>query len=427
MVMNSNPFLETSALNAPLSGDKRAQIYYSALRAAARGGSIEAQVLPVGESLHDLRRRMAMLGVEALLAHPSDLDDIFRGVTLAVYQKIAALYCSKAARSINMVWSILVEMARQPCSGLSPSVLPVDYRAVWAICLYLAEQRSQRIRVAVEQAQGEWWLVVLRPDVRVTDSYSASSAFAPCVLCVLDVVRPRVIAFRIASEVTLNPSLSLVLYDAIASQRKPAERAHMGLSWTLPVRICSTVALPPECLNTLTCLGVDLPGIDLAGDTGTGYGSGALPLLAALKGRWDRDLSGCVHSVPQFSALFDNYLHRVHGHGPLRWKEEREQMWAHLIEYSRDPAWQFPALRSLLPAGKGHIAEDGTVEYEGLHYANSLLGYWLGRQVTVKQSEHDRTRSWIYLDGDVLCWAKARESNPQIVAAQKARAASNRV
>lgn len=413
-MMNSNPFLASSALNAPLHGDARAQIYYAALRGAARGRASESGMLPTGESLDHLRRRMASQGVEGLLTDPSQLDDVFRGVTLAVYRAIRALYCSRMARSIDMVWEIIAALARH--SGLD--IQPIDYRAVWSICLYMHELRSRSVRVLMERAQGAWWLVVLKPHVHVTEPHRASP-FAPHIVCIVDAARPRVLAFRIAAEETVLQSCSLALYDAIASQRQPAAQDPGELSWTLPSTLHSTATLSPEYRDAWKSI-----GISLSRTVDTGAGTPVAPLLNALQGKWERDLAAQVLPVPQFTAVFDNYLHRIHGHGPLRWKVDKDRTLAHLKGYSGDPAWHFPGLLNLLPTVAERISEDGTIEYEGLHYADPLLDYWSGHPVTIKQSEHDRTRAWIYVDSEVLCRAKARESNRQVIAAQQGRIAA---
>ncbi len=111
--------------------------------------------------------------------------------------------------------------------------------------------------------------------------------------------------------------------------------------------------------------------------------------------------------------LFDNYLHKAHGYGPLRMQEQQARDWANLIGYNRDPAWQFPALRCFLPSHNGIIGPDGTVEYDGLHYADELLSYWPGHPVTLRRSESSEAMAWVYLDGEVLCQAMARELRRQ--------------
>jgi hypothetical protein len=67
-------------------------------------------------------------------------------------------------------------------------------------------------------------------------------------------------------------------------------------------------------------------------------------------------------------------------------------------------------LRGFLPTHTSTIAADGSVEYDGLHYENNLLKYWLNHQVVLRQSEVFQAVAWIYLNGEVLCQAVARES-----------------
>ena len=107
--------------------------------------------------------------------------------------------------------------------------------------------------------------------------------------------------------------------------------------------------------------------------------------------------------------LFDNYIEKFSDHGPRLRRNWLEWDYSHLVGYNRDPAWQFPALRRLLPSHVSTIGDDGTVAYDGLHYENDLLAYWLGHGVTLRQSEASEAIAWIQLDGEILCRAVARE------------------
>jgi hypothetical protein len=107
--------------------------------------------------------------------------------------------------------------------------------------------------------------------------------------------------------------------------------------------------------------------------------------------------------------MFDSYLHKAYSYSPLRSREERDREYLHLVGYNRDPVWQCPALRHFLPLHGGSIARDGAVPYDGLHYADELLTYWAGAPVTFRRSEQMEALIWIYLDGDLLCQAMARE------------------
>ena len=68
-----------------------------------------------------------------------------------------------------------------------------------------------------------------------------------------------------------------------------------------------------------------------------------------------------------------------------------------------------PALRQLLPVHPGTIDADGAVEFDGLHYEDDLLKYWPGHRVQLRRSEQAEATAWVYLDGEVLCQAMARE------------------
>ena len=76
--------------------------------------------------------------------------------------------------------------------------------------------------------------------------------------------------------------------------------------------------------------------------------------------------------------------------------------------FSRDPASIFPALRNLLPLHRSRIC-DGSVEFNGLHYADELLDLWQGKPVCLRCSEEAESRAWIYLNNEILCEANAIE------------------
>ena len=102
-------------------------------------------------------------------------------------------------------------------------------------------------------------------------------------------------------------------------------------------------------------------------------------------------------------------MHKAYGYSPLRIREERDRVYDHLVGYNRDPAWQLPALRYFLPLHSGVISDEGSIFYEGLHYTDELLAYWIGAKVTFRLSEHTEALIWVYLEGSMLCTALARE------------------
>src|SRR5262245_3339894 len=102
----SNPFLSVSQFNTPLSQDLCQQINFAGLNAAMSGKCRDD--LPGSLSIEFLQQMVRSLGRNALVAHPHDVEALFRGFTLAVYQAIATLYCSRIQRSIPMVCVFLM-------------------------------------------------------------------------------------------------------------------------------------------------------------------------------------------------------------------------------------------------------------------------------------------------------------------------------
>ncbi|NJN68588.1 MAG: hypothetical protein HC884_18695 [Chloroflexaceae bacterium] len=136
----------------------------------------------------------------------------------------------------------------------------------------------------------------------------------------------------------------------------------------------------------------------------------AIPaILEHLRGTWTKDIADKPVFQQAFARLLNTYLRRVHGYGPLTAQKERQHAHAHLTGYTRDPAWQFPALRRLLPAQPGIVGEDGAVECEELHFEDSLLAYWKGQPVMVRRSLHSDAAAYIYANDEMLCLAMARE------------------
>src|SRR4051794_13471949 len=120
----TNPFCTTSNLNAPLSLDLCQQIHYTALCQAAQDGHEVPP--PVNRYLPELKERAHWQGRSLYLLHPDDIERIFHGVTLSVYQTIGQLYCSRLELSIPMVNRILLGMATHAETDA------IDLEAVWA-------------------------------------------------------------------------------------------------------------------------------------------------------------------------------------------------------------------------------------------------------------------------------------------------------
>jgi hypothetical protein len=408
-----SPGPNVSTLNLPMQTALCQQIHAAALQAAAHGLRTAQDTMPEHIPLARLQQQAHRHGATVYLAHPADVDDIFRGVTLAVYRAVEALYCSRLGRSVRMVWRILDAMAHH--AGASS----VGYEAVWAICQYLDKRHSDSCAVTIEHIDMVWWIAQTWPDVLMRCEGGSPALCAQAVItCVVACPSMQVLAFRIANEQDApGANVSLVIHDAIVSQRRPSPTGAAGLVWRLPTEIVAEVDVTEEC--QAACAQMQM---------GVRRAEQPLPLPAVLRGEWASDLRGRHLRKGHLGVLFDNHLAKLHGHGPLSAHEQQARTFARQIGYNRDPDEVFPALRNLLPMRAGYITADGVVECDSLRYSDDLLIYWPGHQVALRQSEysppelkarypHEQraapTMAWVYLDGEVLCRATTCGSESQ--------------
>lgn len=385
--MESNPFLHTHLFNLPLQHTLCQQIHCVAMKEAVDG--LYPEAVPVNFLLQEWRERARYWGSEVYIAHPAHIDQVFRDLTLAVYQTIEELYCNRLERSIPMTHQILSKMAAE--AGMPA----VTYEAVWAICLYLEEKRQITSEVTLNRTEAEWSLMQLRPPINLCDA--KGQVFSPVLLALIGPEHSTVLSFRFAHESKVLEAAALVLYDAISAQRIPSPEGVTGLLWNLPTQIDSQIDLSQETLQVLRRSGIAVRSLVY---------STALP--AGLTD-WGNGLTEKTLDQQNAVRTFDFYLHQTFGYGPIRRQRNLTYKLSHLIGYSKDPAWQFPVLRQLLPENETVISVEGQVEYDGLHYEHPLLKYWPGQKVTLRQSEYAEATAWIYLDGDILCQAEARE------------------
>jgi len=384
--MTENPFAAISVLNLPLERDHFQQILFVALRQAASG--VHPDAVPENLPLDQLRQQARLYGPSIYLLHPAEIDSIFKNISLAVYRTLEDLYCSRLGRDIRMVARIITAMAEEAGTA------KLDYRAIWAICLYLEERHKDNAKVITERLDTTWQVVRFSPPLRIAEGNEVCRATIACVICT---ELQRVVAFRIGSSENSDDIVPLAIYEALVSQRRPQARETTGLVWQLPAKLASDMPLQKEWANACAQMGIDVvPSI------------GRIPLLDVLHSGWTKDLSAKLLYKRQLALLFDNYLYRFHGYGPVRARDALDRQYSHLIGYNRDPAWQFPQLKELLP-GSASVIKDGAAECGGLHYANDLLAYWPNQPVTVRRSENSAARAWVYLDGEILCEAMARE------------------
>jgi hypothetical protein len=340
---------------------------------------------PVDDVLR-ARDLASIYGSEVYIPHPTVTEQMFRGVTLTVYQETQRLFCSRTFRSYQMISRMLDKLA------LEGGVAPVAREAVWAMCGYLRDYRDEQFAPSLSRSQSEWYIGQVWPDVVVTDKGEAER---PELLCIIDQQSGRMIASRRRRHnEALGEGFAAALYDGLSAQRQPATLTPGGLEWFLPGSLVSHTSLPQEVITCCQELGV---AVSRTSDRPT--------LVDDLQGDWTRSLAGRTISSERFELILDNYLEKRHHHGPLIIAERADYTFRHLDGYNRDPALVLPPLRWLLPAYKATVAEDATVTVAGRCYHDDLLRYWPGSQVIARVSRHTPQIAYVYLDGEILSLA----------------------
>jgi hypothetical protein len=196
--------------------------------------------------------------------------------------------------------------------------------------------------------------------------------------------------------------IAQTLYDALTSQRQPEQLVPNGLTWCVPASIVSTIPLPADV--QVCCATLKLP---IEGVTGTPA------IIRDLQGTWTRSLTGRTIAAERFEAIFDNYLEKRHGYGPRKARDDADYTYRQLQGYNRDPALVLPALRYLLPIEQATVRDDATIAVAGRQFADPLLAFWRGYSVDVRNSRHDPSQVYVYLDGAILCQAQEAVESPE--------------
>src|SRR6266567_951222 len=387
----TNPFRSTSVFNLPLALEVCQQMHAAALLRAAR--DMEADAVPRSVPVARLRELLHRFGPEVCLAHPAEIEHRFRGVTLSVYQRIEALYCSRLARSIQMVTRIVDAMAR--CEN-HPRV---HEEAIWAICLYLEERRLQQTSVTTDQLDATWWIGEIVPGAFAgSEDGDKDDTSRYALVGVIDVSHPRLLTFRRGAHGSEAELSALSLYDALVNVRYPHPQGAGGLVWQVPTRLVTTGTLSEACKASCALLGMRIE-----------RASSPVPLIEDLQQLWTDLRTRLVVAPARWAVVFDSALNRAYGTSPLRTREEADHRFGHLTGYQSDPASLVPALRALLPLHDASISREGEVLYDGLHYTDDLLSNFPGSHVSVRRPEQTEAAIWVYLDGEILCQAMARE------------------
>lgn len=384
----TNPFCSSSLFTLPLLPEVCQQIHAEALLRVAR--SLEMQTIPSSVPVARLRELIRHRGPEICLLHPTEITHLFCGVTFSVYQHIEALYCSKIERSIQTITAILSVMAKRA------TIPPIHEEAIWALCLHLDERRERMIRVTTQPSQAQWWLGAIAPGVPGCGTEKREHT---TLVGVIDISTPCVLAFRAGTEQSLTELATLSLYDALVAARRPHARGAGGLIWNIPSCLLTTETLLPTCTPACVLLGMSI----------NACARSAVPLIEEVETYW-RDIHTQA-SVPlaQRAVVFESILNRAYGSSPLRAREQAHHHFGHLLGHQSDPASFFPALRTLLPPHDASISVCGEIFSDGLHYTDDLLALFPGASVSIRRSEQTEAIIWVYLDGEILGEARARE------------------
>jgi hypothetical protein len=384
----TNPFCSSSKLNIPLTLELCQQIHAEALLRVARG--LKGEAVPSSVPVARLCELISYAGPETSLAHPDVIKHQFQGMTVAIYQVIEALYCSRVERSIKTLTRIVGSLAT------NANRPPIHEEAIWAICLYLDEQRERSLRVTTKPKNVQWWLgEIAHAPLAIPEDHQAKTTL----VAVVDISTPCVLAFRADSSQSFTELAALSLYDALIAGRCPHPFGTGGLVWEVPTRLLTTETLPQPCERACTLLGVKTDSCARS----------TLPLTEDLATYW-RDLhtQGSV-PVTQRAIMFDSILNRTYGESPLRKREQANHHFRQSIGYQSDPAHLVPALRTLLPSYDASINASGEVFFNGFHYTDDLLTLFPETRVSLRQSEQTEAVAWVYLDGEILGEARARE------------------
>lgn len=391
-----NPFLLPLAQASPLREDTQQQLYFDALLKGVKQGL--SPETPAHLPLDRLGKLLSRGGPESLLTHPADLETIFAGVTQAVYRAIAELYCTPLGRSIPTVWRIVQALAREA------GVAPPSYEATWAICLSFDKQRRDLLTARLERGADTWWLGQVTLGYMHREADQQNAPMLSTRLCfVMKSVPSQVLACELATEETVEEKCALAFYAALVAQRRPHSTAPYGLTWSLPCRLVTTGTLPRACRRICRALGITLES------------QSELPGLAlALQANWAAALAGRTLVSRKCLLLLEAYLTRHAPPGPLHLQEDCLRQYGQVLSYRRDPAWSFPLLRTLLPERRATVSEEGTLVFPPLHYDHPLLVHWPNTEVIMRFSPTSGALAWVYLEGEILCQAAARERRSQV-------------
>ena len=393
-----NPFLNPSPLNCLLALDFAQEIHFAALREAIRQRMTTA--VPQSINLENMRRNLKPYGWESCLQHPADIEQWFAKFSTDLYQTTVDLYCEPLNRSIPVVHRILQAMA-QAAEQPAPA-----YEATWAICLYAKKLHGQKAEMKVQVTPARWQLRSLSTKLKLADEFGELSN-PELWLLIEQSHHPRVVGFALTNEQNQQDKLREMFYETFKASRQPTPLETAGLVWLMPQAIYA-----PKPVHNLLYQPCQLSGITLK-ETSQVDQAAVEELASAIRTDWNvSGLEEKIFAEASYSRLFSTYLHKAHGFSPLRYNESRQHELRQLDGFNRDPASLLPLLHYFLPYHEV-VIRDGTVQVNGLHYEHPFLAYWPNQSATVRVSRESESRCWVYLDGEIVCEARARELRRQ--------------
>lgn len=381
--------LSQSILNLHLSIEQCQSIQLQACKALVKG-IVSQSPIPDSFRQEDFLQRVHYFGYDSLLMHPSDIQNIFAGVTTEIYKTITALYCDPIGRSIATIHFILSAMCKKSDKA------PVSYEAVWLICLYL-ERLYERKAVVEQVTTDQTWYIQACPIGPSSKSDEGDKPKTRLILVIRE-ADTTVLSFIVNSWGTTKQCVLSALYKALVNQRKPAARETAGILIHVPAKIC----IEPELLSIEQCGFYSAP----FQFQNTSSPTNIVSLLADISLVWSQSVQ--INDTNHFTRLFDTYLFKAFGLSPERTRLAQVRRWGHLKGFDTDPAVLWPLLRNLLPKQPANIQQD-VIAWNGLHYEHPLLSYWPEKPVFIRISPEVESRCWVYFDDEVVCEARARE------------------
>lgn len=391
--MLTNPYTSPSILNTLLTQEHCQLIHFHALQKAV-AGDMSLNEVPEPLWVIQLRQELDYFGYENCFSHPSHITDIFQGVSTDILSLTETLYCHPIRRSIATVHRILGKMAEES------HVNPVSYEAVWAICAYFERLHEKRAVIKHQVTEDSFHIYLLSSSVKTCDDHG--EVFIPHFIVVVSEQKSQIMGFSLSNHHHKQEQSLLALYEALSSLRQPASLETGGIIWHKPANIKSPANLLPTLQKPCQLAGIHV-------QEALSHVPGKLQtLLDNIRADWNHTLSDEIVPESKLRLLFDTYLYKAHGYSPGRTMKNQAHQWSHLDGYNRDPASSLPQLRHFLPSHMATV-KNGAVACNGFHYEHPLLDYWPDTPATLRISYEDDSRCWVYIEGEVLCEARARE------------------